>query len=112
MTLDKQVEALCRFKGARVKVRLSGIELEVEAVVWGVWAIHRSVFFPRTLYVLTHTPSGLHLAMDSALHTLAALAVQLDALGDWSSSKRRKLPLRSAKKVVEQWKKEQAHQIW
>jgi hypothetical protein len=109
-TMMLNEDALSRFnKQARVKVELIGGKREVEAVVWGVWAIHRSVYFLESkanLYTLTHIPTGAEVATNSSQRALAELAARLDALGDWSSSKRERLPIQRALEVLEQWREE------
>jgi hypothetical protein len=106
----RECDALSLFsKQAHVKVELIGGKREVEAVVWRFWAIHRSVYFPESdvkLYTLTHIPTGAEVATNSSQRALAELAVRLDALGDWSSSKRERLPIRSGLEVLEQWREE------
>ena len=106
----RECDALSLFsKQARVKIEVIGGKREVEAVVWGVWAIHLSVYpleSKAKLYTLTHIPTGAEVATNSSQRALAELAVRLDALGDWSSSKRGRLPIQRALEVLEQWREE------
>jgi hypothetical protein len=108
MTFDEQVDALCNFKRkARIELRFEGGRRKARARVWKVWAIHRSVYCDGLPdYTLTHIPTGLQVATHYSQGALAILAVQLDALGDWSSSDRNELPLSAGKEVYERWKQE------
>jgi hypothetical protein len=108
MKFDEQVDALCNFnRKARIELRLEGGRRKARARVWKVWAIHRSVYYEGLPdYTLTHIPTGLQVAKHYSQGALAVLAVRLDALGDWSSLDRRKLPLERGKEVLEQWKHE------
>jgi hypothetical protein len=105
MTLAEQVEALCRFnQKAGVELRLQGERRMVSAQVWKVWAIHEAVdleWIPE--YTLTHIPTGLRVTTHLSPSALAVLAARLDALGDWSSSKREELPLERAQEILKEW---------
>ena len=105
MDLGQQVEALSRFnQKARVELRLKGKRRTVDAQVWKVWAIHEAVgleWIPE--YTLTHIPTGLRVATHLSPSALAVLAVQLDTVGDWGSSKKEELPFERAKEMLKEW---------
>jgi hypothetical protein len=104
----EQAEATERFnRKARVELRCTA-----NARVWKVWAIYEEVdLWGIPHCTLIHIPTGLRVATCQGRYghgILAVLASRLDALGDWSSSKRTKLPLERARAILNQWKDEWA----
>jgi hypothetical protein len=88
---------------ATVKVQTDEGWKEVNAAVWGPWAIHRH---PEGGYALTHIPTGLLAAQSESRAVLAEFARELNAIGDWSSANRSDLPLAQARDLLRQWQRE------
>jgi len=104
----EQTEAVSRFnRKARVELCRT-----VNARVWKVWAIYEEVdLFGIPSYTLIHIPTGRRVATCYGRYghsVLTVLAARLDAIGDWSSSKREKLPLERGRAILAQWKDEWA----
>jgi hypothetical protein len=109
MTLAEQSNALSLFsKKARIRYYLEDGEARtVRAMVWRNWAIHPSSRWRINYeYALTHIPTGYCAATHSSRGALAVLAVRLDTLGDWSSSKLDELPIERGTEVLRQWERE------
>lgn len=86
---------------AVVNIKLDdGGEKQVNAIVWGPWAIHRNP--KHKWYNLTHIPTGLRVAESESKAVLAELALELNALGDWNSSNLSDLPRAQGRKLLEE----------